>query len=106
MANQGFHETASTTAETKSFTATTKQVSLTNRDATDTLYATIAAGNTSAASVSALTVAVAAAAGTICVPPGQRRVLAKSTRDEWVSVSVIATANTPAYSLEGTDFRD
>lgn len=101
-----FHFATSTTAATWGPSTKVRQVRVTNRGTTagDVIYVNIATGGSAAAAEANIVTAVAAADETFAIMPGQTKVVWLSTRASWIAGSIIAAANTPAASIECTDW--
>ncbi len=92
----------STTADAVTLTDPVEHVYVTNGHASVLLYVTIKSGTTVAGAAGATT-AVAAADGTILIPPYQtKKVFASPGSKRYVSLSVVGNAN--PYQVEGTNY--
>lgn len=98
------HNAASTTAESVELTEKVVAVSVTNKDGTNALYVKAYCGDVQA-TVDAAAVAgvvVAAANDSFYVGPNQTVTVHQGGRPQFVALSIIATAGTPAYAVTGT----
>ena len=100
------HFATSTTAATWGFTQPVKQVRVTNRGTTagDILSVTLCTARTAAAVEGEIVTAVSLADETHIVMPGETKVIFKSPRATFVGGSIIAAANTPGASIEGSSW--
>ena len=105
-ANNNMHFATSTSAETWAALTPVKQVRVTNQGTTagDDLYVTLATGRTAAEAEGKIVEAAADADETFIVLPGETKVIFKSPRATYVAGSIEAGANTPAASIECTDW--
>lgn len=98
--------TTSTTAETATLTSKVKQVKVTNHEAVggDNVYVTVSTGLTSAEAIAGVVTAVALADENFCILPQSSKVVFKSPRDTYVSLSVVGNAS--PVTVEGTSWFD
>lgn len=94
--------TTSTTAESVSLTSKVSEVRVTNRDATNTVFVTVATGRNAAAAEAAVVTAVASADETLAILPETTKTVFNSKRPTYVALSVIGNAS--AYSVEGSEY--
>lgn len=106
-APQLLHSTVSTTADVFHLTRAVKQVVFRNTSA-NSHTVRVFTGSTSAAAVAAATatVAVADANETFKVATTASRTVFKSTRPQFVALSVIATTGASTFDVEGTIWRE
>lgn len=99
-----------TAAEVSHLTTKVKQIAITNTSTTVSLYVKVSSSPVSAdaaAAQAAIDVAVAAADDNFLVPPGERRIVYKSAKPQFVACSVIGSATGPTvYENCGTVWYD
>ena len=91
------------------FTLKHKQVAVTNYHATQTLFVRPAVGLTQAAATATATANPAVTTGAdfnYTVPFGKRVTIFKSSRKQFVAMSMIASGAATSFTAEGTDWQD
>lgn len=102
------HSSVGATADVFYLSQKCKQVVIRNTHATQTLYAKVKTGASAAAANTAATndAAVASANDNFLIKAGETRTIFKSTRMQFVAVSLIGSGAATTFSMEGTNWVD
>lgn len=100
--------TVGAAADVFHLTSEVKQVVVENYHATALVYVKVFTGATSAAAVAKATASPATVAGNDCfvVAAGKRKAVLKSSRGNFVALSIIASGAATTFTVEGTEWKD